>query len=370
MGSLAGLLAALGWLAWFLGEGSESTVVHSPNSGALMTSSSPGAEVSRLSKPVLPTHGLAQEVELTSDGSALGLHPTAAVTQTALSAGAAPGTPSAIAGVVVGAEDGLPLSRFVLRLHRGVDPSSTDWAQAEIQRVRSISGAFDLGQRPPGLYSLRVTAPGHLPLDTLGLLVPSSEKLTLAVSVGAVISGHLIDVYGRDVADILVELRAAQGSAPPSDGFVRRAQTDDTGDFIFTNVKPGDWQAFLPDPHGGPTPLGVSPIWSVSANGRSVWDATLAGEVTLEVEVFSGGEAAVRGTKARLTSEGGLALLRKVRGGKARFERLRPGSYTLVIQQRSGAVAWEESIVVSTSAEVDARRYHIPVAAELMVDDG
>lgn len=358
------LVAVMAWLAWFVGSESisEPATVKGPVS--------PGPDALSEQLPVAAYQGDTGAASSAPGGGSQDLQAQGVLPET-LERDLKPRTiPGSIAGVVVSSFSGLPLNNFVVRLHPGGDPGPEDWPGAETRRVQSPSGAFDLGQREPGTYALSVTAPGHVPFEVTGVVVPGSEHLQLRLSAGAVMSGRLTDAFGGSAADVPVELRPLPGAAGQHGGFVRRAQTDAEGRYLFSNIEPGDWQVVVPDPHDGASPLLLAPAWTAGPNMQGAWDASLPPETALHLEVLCEGGPAAPGTRVRLVDASGRGIQLKVAGGFARFSRLAPGPYELVIEHGSGALAWQEQIVLGHALEPVLRRIHIPKPQQPPAGDG
>jgi len=358
------LVAVMAWLAWFVG----SDPVAAP--GSAKGPVQPAPDVLSEQLPVTAYQGGGGAAS-PAPGAGSPKVPAQDPLPEALEPTLTPRTiPGPIAGVVVSSFTGLPVASFVLRLHAGGAPGRDDWPGAETRRVQSPSGAFDLGQREPGTYALSVAAPGHVPLEVTGVVVPGAEHLQLRLSAGAVMSGRLTDAFGSGAADVPVELRPLPGPAGQPSGFVRRAQTDAEGRYAFTNVEPGDWLVAVPNPHDGAGSLALSPVWTAGPDRRGTWDGSLPPESALHVEVLCQGAPAAPGTRVRLIDATGRGIQVKLAGGFALFPRLAPGPYELVIEHGSGAVAWEEQIVVGHSLEPVQRRIHIPEPQQPPAGDG
>jgi protocatechuate 3,4-dioxygenase beta subunit len=144
-----------------------------------------------------------------------------------------------IAGLIVTTE-GSAVEGAVVNLK---DPATGNWTKDPRPMPESVSdatGRFRIQGVPSGWYELEVKAKGHIDGHVSGIEVQADETIPVEVVLdpGAVIRGIVRDQAGSPLPGIEI---TSQSSARGQ--FARtQAHTDETGQFIFDTLEPGEFR--------------------------------------------------------------------------------------------------------------------------------
>jgi len=148
--------------------------------------------------------------------------------------------PGAIIDGLIVTVEGSAVEGAVVRLE---DPATSRWTQDPRPLPQSVSdatGRFRIQGVPPGRYALEVKAEGHIEGQVTGIEVQADEEIPVEVVLepGAVIRGIVRDRAGSPLPGIeITSQSSAQGQ------FARtQAHTDESGQFIFDTLKPGEYR--------------------------------------------------------------------------------------------------------------------------------
>jgi protocatechuate 3,4-dioxygenase beta subunit len=118
---------------------------------------------------------------------------------------------------------------------------------ATVDADTDTDGVFRIADLPDGTYRVSVKKTGFVLVDPAAIVtVPSSRPLeTIAMRPGAVITGRLLNMFGKPVAGVDVSVsRATTDPAAPKDNSAVRATTDDEGTFRLHTLQPGAYNVF------------------------------------------------------------------------------------------------------------------------------
>lgn len=205
-------------------------------------------------------------------------------------------------------------------------------------------GRFEIKDASPGTYHLRLTAKGARPLRVKDIVVLAGEATdvgTYYLKRGREISGSVRDARdGMPVAKAAISVRAASGGLIGSETSLGTATSDADGRFVVEGLEPGRLIVQIEHADYAPEKVEVivkedEPLDEMTV--RLGQGGTLRGTVLDE----SGRPSPNR--SIGLTAGGGLlpgdGLVRTNDAGEYRAERIRPGSYRVVLYPDSSGSA-------------------------------
>jgi hypothetical protein len=227
-----------------------------------------------------------------------------------------------LAGRVVG-DRREPVSDFTVY----AEPSELGGGRSRSQRFLSPNGGFRMALAP-GVYAVRVGAPGYAPagVPAVEVRAQGSRPLTIALARGATLRGRALDPKGAPVpfarvATVPNLLWAFGRAAPVPSGAA--ASADASGAFVLSGVPAGPAKLFAYKEgysQRGPTTVEVASGDEVSA------------DVVLEPNPKSEPDPGFAGVGMTLRSREGAILIEDVfEGGPAREAGLRPGDLLMQV---------------------------------------
>jgi hypothetical protein len=290
------------------------------------------------------------------------------------------GKPCAVAGVVLNAVTGAPLSKASVRLLRLAESSGSMLAVDSREAVTDSSGHFDL-HVDAGRYAMAVTRVGYA-RQTLGMAGMAKAASVIALACGTeasqlrfsmtpqgLITGTVVDEDNEPVANAIVE---AYNYRMPSRGSRVRvaavARTDDLGKYRIFGIAAGRYYLSARAQEGPASGSSATQEKPQASYVPTYFPGTSHASAAVPIQVFSGQEIAADVALVKVPTvhaSGRLMTDYRVRGvglivfpgdhpswdpgerratdaddktGKWVFNNLQPGQYTVVCDRIDGGV--------------------------------
>lgn len=206
----------------------------------------------------------------------------------------------------------------------------------------NADGSFELGDLPPGEYSLRIRGPDFNDKRVDGIKVTAGDIAdagTIQVDPGRTVSGKVTTTDGTVVpgATVMAGRRLfGDGSSTRARRGAKQDTTDENGEFQIRGLGPEDTQVVAEHPTmGRGTPIklppGDGPVKGITLQ--------LAAPAALEGTVADqGGKAVARAMVVARSSSGSISVVRAGDDGKYRFDRLAPDTYQIIVARNRWAI--------------------------------
>jgi len=197
-------------------------------------------------------------------------------------------------------------------------------------------GSFELGDLPPGEYTLRITGPdfNQKRVDQIKI---SPNKITNAgtiqVDKGRSVSGKVTTSDGKPVPGATVmagRFLMGDGSSTRARRGAKQNTTDENGEFHIRGLSGQDVSVVAEHPTLGRTPPYKLPAGDQSAKGIQLQLQTPA---ALEGTIFDSTDKPVKSAMVMArstTNSASVSVVRAGADGKYRFDKLAEGSYTII----------------------------------------
>jgi hypothetical protein len=209
-----------------------------------------------------------------------------------------------LSGTVTNSKTGEPVAHALVQVRRIGGQLAND-PPVSHSAFTDAGGAFQIGELPPGQYSVNASKPGFMVQMTSGR--PSFPTVNLTASTGnvlvtlaplGVVTGKIVDQDGLPLIGVSVVALRAQ----TVDGFVqvhpdRTATTDDRGMFRLWNLSPAKYyvkaslaqtgdEAFAPVYFGGAHALDTATPVEIGQGGDAKTDLTVSVESAWKIHGF------------------------------------------------------------------------------------
>ncbi len=234
-----------------------------------------------------------------------------------------------VKGIVVD-DEGKPVKAFSARAEPVETDAGYEAPRTSFKTFSGANGGFEIGNLPPGSYTINVQAPGYRGVQAANIRVTAadiSDVGVLKLQVGGALHGRVIDSYGTPVPDATVTVIGGSSRLPGARGgaSATTATTDADGRFAFEGLR------------GGATKFRAAKPGYLGVDSDSIDPNTLASDLVLRLGVggmisgvvINGRRQPLGSVKVYLKGDPKSAQTETDGQGRFAFDELPEGVYTV-----------------------------------------